>query len=71
MPTYWWDKQNAAPLKFDPKPSQAALSAVFANFDKCRSEAAGDVISGVAVDYVGMNVRATFVESGLNNVHIF
>ena len=35
--------------------------------DNCRSEVAGDVISGVAVDYVGMDVRATFGESGLKN----
>ena len=29
MPTNWWGRQNAAPLKFDPKPSEAAFSAVF------------------------------------------
>ena len=32
----------------------------FPNFDKSRSEEADDVISGVAVYYVGMDVRATF-----------
>ena len=26
--TNWWGRQNAAPLKFDPKPSEAAFSAV-------------------------------------------
>ena len=36
----------------------------FPNFDKCRSEVAGDVISGVAVDYVGMDVRAAFGDMG-------
>ena len=38
MPTNWWewDRQNAAPLKFDPKPSEAAFSAVFD--EKCRLE---------------------------------
>ena len=24
MPTNWWGRQNDAPLKFDPKPSEAA-----------------------------------------------
>ena len=42
----------------------------FVNFDKCRSEVAGDVISGLAVDYVGTDVRATFGESGLNSGRI-
>ena len=49
-PTNWWGMQNAAPLKFDPKPSDATFSAVFSNFKKCRPEVANDVISGVAVD---------------------
>ena len=30
----------------------------------------GDVISGVAVDYVGLDFRATFGESGLDNGRI-
>ena len=29
MPTNWWGRQNAAPLKFDPKPSEVAFSASF------------------------------------------
>ena len=28
MPTNWWDGQNAATLKFDPKKSEAAFSTV-------------------------------------------
>ena len=39
----------------------------FPNFDKCRLEVAGDVIFGVTVDFIGMDVRATFGESGLNS----
>ena len=58
--------QNAAPLKFDPKPSEAAFSAIFSNFDKCRPKAAGDVVSGAAVDYVGMHVRAKSGDFRLN-----
>ena len=43
-------KQNVALLKFDPKPSEATLSAVISNFDKCRPEVALDFIFSVAVD---------------------
>ena len=32
-----------------------------------QSKVAGDVISGLAVDNVGMDVRATFGESGLKS----
>ena len=44
--------QNATPLNFDPKPSDAAFSSVF-EFDKCRPEVVGDVISGVIVGWTG------------------
>ena len=37
------------------------------NLDKCRSEVAGDVISGLAV---GMGICTTFVESGVNSGRI-
>ena len=50
MPTNWWDRQDAAPLKFDPKPVGGGIFGRFLNFGKCRSEVAGEVISGVAVD---------------------
>ena len=69
-PTNWWGRQNSAPLKFDPKPSEAAFWTVFSNFDKCQLEVAGNVISGVAVELIGMDVRATFGESVLNNGRI-
>ena len=49
-PTNWWGRKNAAPLKFDPKSSEAEFSVFFSNFDKYQPEVAGDVISGVAVD---------------------
>ena len=46
-PTNWLGHvQNAAPLNFDPKPSEAAFLAVFSDLP----EAAGDVISGLAVE---------------------
>ena len=34
---------------------------------ECRLEVAGDVISGVAEDYVGINVRVNFGDSLLNS----
>ena len=39
----------------------------FSNFDKRQSEAAGDVISGTASDYVGTEVSASFGDSRLNS----
>ena len=38
----------------------------FSNFEKCRPEVAGEVITGVAVDYVSMDVRVEFGDSTLN-----
>ena len=49
---------DAVPLKFDPKLSEAAFSAVFSNFNKMPT--ADDVTSGVAVDYVGVDDRVRF-----------
>ena len=56
--------------KIRPKAVGSGIFGRFPNFDKCPSEVAGDVISGVAVDYVGVDVRATFGDSGLNSVRI-
>ena len=53
--------------KIRPKAVGGGISAVFSNFDKCRSEEADDVIYSVAVDYVSTDVRAIFGESGLNS----
>ena len=38
------------------KPSDAGISLRFSNLDTCRPEAGGDVISGTAVDNVGIDV---------------
>ena len=38
----------------------------FANFEKCRPEVADDVISGLASDYFGMDVRVKLGDSMLN-----
>ena len=61
-PTNWWGRQNAKP-----KALGGGIFGRFLNIDKCRSEVAGDVISHVALDYFGMDVRATFGESGVNS----
>ena len=50
-------------------PSDAAFSAVL-NFDKCRLEAAGDAISGMALDYFGTDDPPGFRDSRLNNGRI-
>ena len=51
------------------KPSDAAFSAIFEP-DKCRPEASGDVISGVAVEYVGTDVHGSFGDYRLNGGRI-
>ena len=56
--------------KIRPKTIGSGIFGRVPNLDKCRSEVADDVISGVTVDYVGMDVRATFGESGLNSGRI-
>ena len=53
--------------KIRPKADGSGIFRRFPTLDKCRPEVAGDVISGVAVGYVGMDVRATFGESALNS----
>ena len=53
-------------LKFDPKPSEAPFSAVLFNFDKCRPKVASDVISGVTVEWIGVDVRLKFGDSRSN-----
>ena len=67
------DKQDAHQLvgqakrhatKIRPKAVGSGIFGRFPNFDKCRSEVAGYVVSGVTMDYVGRDVRATFGESG-------
>ena len=46
-------KRRATNLR--PKAVAGGIFGRFANFDKYRPEVAGDVISGVAVDYIGMD----------------
>ena len=43
----------------------------FSNLDKCRPQVAGDVISGVVLDLVGMDVSVKFGDSMLNSGRIF
>ena len=49
------------------KQSDTAFSAVCSNLDKCRREAAGDVISSTALDYVGTDVPASPGDHRLNS----
>ena len=61
-PSNRWGRQNVTPLKFDPKPSKAAFSAVWrgGSLGKCRREIADDVIFSLPVDSVGTDVLEKF-----------
>ena len=60
--------KNPAPLKFDTKLSEATFSDVFfSNFEKCQQEAADDVIFGLDVEHVGVDVRAKLGDSMSNS----
>ena len=65
-PPIRWARRNAVPLKFDPMTSEVALSARFPYLDKCRLKVAGEVISGVTVEWVGMDGRVIFGDSRSN-----
>ena len=56
--------------KIRPKAFGSGIFVSFPYFEKCWSEVVGDVISGVAVAYVSMGVRATFGKYGLNSGRI-
>ena len=58
------DKTKRRATKIRPKAAGSGIFGRFANYDKCRLGVAGYVISGVAVDEVSIDVRATFGESG-------
>ena len=51
--------------KIRAKATGSGIFGSFPNFDNCRLEVAGDVMSSVAVHYFGMDVRSTSGESGL------
>ena len=48
------------------KAVRCGIFGCFSNLDKSRPEAAGDVISGTVLDYVGMDVRASSGDYRLN-----
>ena len=59
-------RQNAAPLEFDPKPSEAAISTAFfrCNF---RAEVVSDAMPGANVMEVGVDVPVKFGDSSSNS----
>ena len=69
MPTLVGQAKRRA-TKIRPKAVGSGTFGRFPNFDKCRSEVSGDVLSGAAVHYVVMDVRSTFGESVLNSGRI-
>ena len=62
-----WARQNTTPLKFNKKLLDAAFLAVFSNSDKWKLEIAGDIISGVAVDWVGADACIKYSDSWSNH----
>ena len=62
------EKRRATEIR--PTAVESGIFGRFPNFDKCRSEVAGNIIYGLAVDYVGLGVLATFGEFGLNSGRI-
>ena len=58
-------KRRAAKIR--PRAVGGGVFGRFSNIDKYRSEVAGDIISGAAIDYVGTDVCATCSGSGLNS----
>ena len=61
MPTNKWGQAKRRTAKIRPKAVAGGNFDCFSNFDKCRSGVADEVISGVAVDHVGMDVRSRFM----------
>ena len=66
---------NNRQLSLKPQMSESRLVIVIvvmtlSNVDKCRPEAAGDVISGMALEYVGADVPANIGDSTLNSGRI-
>ena len=62
----WLDQAKRCTIKIQPTAvGKRHFQPFFLNFDKCRPKVAGDVISGVAVDKVGMDVRVKFGDSRL------
>ena len=59
-------KTKRRATKKRPKAVESGIVGRFPNFDKCRSEVVGDVMSGVAVHYGGLDALSTFGESRLN-----
>ena len=69
-PINWLILVKRRATKFRPKAVGGGIFSSFSNFDKCRPEIDGDVISRVVVDHIGVDLRAKFGDSGLNSGRI-
>ena len=58
------EKRRATKIR--PKATAGGISGRFSNFKKCRTEVAYDVISNVATEYAGVDVRVKFDDFTLN-----
>ena len=56
--------------EIQPKAVGCGIFFRFSNVDNCRAELTGDVISGKALEYLGLDVLAKLGDSRLNNGRI-
>ena len=54
------DPRLTRSAEIQPKAVGSGIFGNFSNFDNCPPDVAGDVLSGAAMDYVGMDVSAKF-----------
>ena len=64
------DQEKSRAIKIRSKAVGGGILVRFSNFDKCRPEEAADVVSGMALDQVGMNVVGKVDESRQSNGRI-
>ena len=56
--------------KIRPQTVGGGIFGRFSNFDKCRPEVSGEVISDMTIEWVGMDVLAKFGDSTFKNGRI-
>ena len=62
----WLGLAKRRAINIRPKAVVGGLFGRFSNFDKCRPEEAGDIVSDAAAYYVSIDVSAKFGDSKLN-----
>ena len=65
-----WARKNATTLNLTQTAVCSIFGRFFSNFDKCRPELAGDVISGVDIEWIGDDVCVKCGDSMVNSDRI-